>query len=79
MFIKTFNGNIKILKEEIKHYGRLENLTKLGQKMVLVTMKSTEGAKQTIEYINGRRIGKYIIRAGPYKSKKQLDRERAER
>ena len=79
VFIKNFNGNIKTLKEEIKHYGRVENLTKLGQKMVLVTMKSTEGAKQTIEYINGRRIGKYIIRAGPYKTIEQLERERAER
>ena len=79
IFIKNFNSEIKILKDAIKHFGRIEKIAKLGQKMFLVTMKSTGGATMVINNLNGRKIGKHKIKAEPYKSKEQMNRERMEK
>ena len=42
-------------------------------------MKSTEGATLAIKNLDGKRIGKHKIKAGPYKTKEQLNQERMER
>jgi len=47
--------------------------------MFLVTMKSTEGASLAIKNLDGKKIGKHKIKAGPYKSKEQINKERMER